>query len=84
MTTILNSLFDVLLISFWFISFSEFWPSCFLAYSFVYSFCLIFCVRFSVLGKSAVSLCLKGVALCRRCSVFIRNVFPPGRQSQVL
>ena len=50
----------------------------------VSSFCLILCFCFYVLGKSAASPSLKGVHLCRICSVRLRSALPTGQQSQML
>ena len=52
--------------------------------SFVSSFWLTLRVCFYVLGRSAVSPRLEGVALCRRCPVGSSCAIPPGYQSQVL
>ena len=86
MTITLNFLSGRLFISVLFSSFFlRFWLTLLIGISSsVSSCCLILCVCFYVLGISAISLSLEGVALFRRCPMGLRSTILSSHQSQGL
>lgn len=84
MTIILNYLSGQLFISVSFSSFSEFCLVSFGTYTFFSSFGLNLCVCFYVLGGSAVSPGLEGVALCRKLPEEHKRAIPSGHRARHL